>query len=282
VGAFAQRELAAGGEVAPAPELDGVRARRHRQRGGQRGLAHGRSVHQHLGPRQGAAQIDLAQARLRGLELEGDVGGRPAGHRGLASGGQMPGGESPDHVGAAGDAQGTRQRRLAHLDPVDLDGRGHVGGDGQAGDPLRLLVAGGPRAGPLLGRQRSGIGQQTIERVRRLHRAVHGRVDHPDVQEHELVGHELVGATELRQRAGVVALLEQPQPAIEALAGLGAGGVRRWRGLGGARGQGVDDQQGGEQGSAEAHQNGFSFTRPWRSARDLERAPPGSAAPAGA
>ncbi len=112
-----------------------------------------------------------------------------------------------------------------------------------------------------------------LQRVDGVDRAPHGRVDEPDVVEHDRVRHGGVHLPELRQRAGVVALVEQREAAVEALGGFGFR-CRVRLGcscVGGESGEGEGQMQGADQCAHETcfsvHLNGLSLASPRCSAR---------------
>ena len=174
----------------------------------------------------------------RGDELERHVHASAACHRDLLSHWSVARRQHRDDVRARRHAQRRGERRLARIEPVDLDARAvRAGHDRDLADQRGLagaLIAGPSHATRI---EPGRIGEQLVERVDGLHGASRGRKHEPHVVEHHRVRHELVRALELRERAFVVLLIEEAQTAIEAPSqSFRADGVRNLSG--GARGAG--------------------------------------------
>ena len=114
---------------------------------------------------------------------------------------------------------------LPALDVVDLDAGRHAGDDRQLGHALGLLFAGLLRLGEALGGEGAGVLEQLVEGVDRVDGAFGIAVHHREVEEHELVARDLVGAREFGEGARVIPLVEELEPAVEPVARFGFGGA---------------------------------------------------------
>ena len=123
---------------------------------------------------------------------------------------------------------------MRRLDAVDLDHRLHVGADLHEGDERPLLGPDSLGLLPLLGPQLGGALEQHVEGVDRLDGTLQLGVDEPDVEQRRGIARQLVGPLELDESAGVLPLIEEAQPPVEALGRL-LPGRRRERGRLGAR-----------------------------------------------
>ena len=243
-----------------------------RHRRAERGDADALVVGEDVRARQVGLDVDVRQAPLHRDELEREVLPLPAGDRDLLALRRVSGRDDADDVRAARNAQGRRQGGLSGLDSVDLDARvGHVGLDAHLRDACSLFVTRLPRDGEALGRERTRIRDDAVERIGCFDRAPHLCIHESDVVKDGDILHELVRPAKLDQRPRRVARVEEAKTAVESFAGLRACRAffcaLRVRDARRRHGTGAQQQGEREAERTAVHRNGFSPASPVWSTR---------------